>query len=75
MEKGQYYSKLDEIISKFEDGANRYKTNAMVSQCVNLLARGADPISIIDMLCKINSDHVAQMMKFIEKYPMHNVIK
>jgi len=47
-------NKIEYLISKFENGKERYRKSAMFNQVINSLARGADPIHIIDQTLKAN---------------------
>lgn len=42
--------KIDSLISKFENGKERYQQSAMFNRVINTLARGADPLIVIDQL-------------------------
>lgn len=44
--------KIENVISKFEDGEERFKKSALFNQVVQSLARGGDEYYIIDMLIK-----------------------
>ena len=46
------YSRLEEIISKFENGEERYNTDPMVHNIVNMIYNNEDPLIIIDSLIK-----------------------
>lgn len=53
----------DEIISKLENGAERYLVDALTHNMVEHLARGADPIAIIDHLLKSHANLQAKLME------------
>lgn len=55
-EKYKIESKRHEILSKLENGGERYQVDALTHSVVEALARGADPISIIDELLTRNND-------------------
>jgi hypothetical protein len=60
------YSRLEEIISKFENGEERYNTDPMVHNIVNMIYNNEDPLIIIDSLIKSNN----QMMEAFFNYMM-----
>jgi hypothetical protein len=60
------YSRLEEIISKFENGEERYNTDPMVHNIVNMIYNNEDPLIIIDSLIKSNN----QMMEAFHNYMM-----
>jgi hypothetical protein len=43
---------LTSLISKFENGKERYQQSAMFNRVINTLVRGADPLVVIDQLIK-----------------------
>ena len=47
-------NKIDDIISNFENGKERYQKSEMVNAVINSLARGANPFKIIDQLLLAN---------------------
>jgi hypothetical protein len=56
MNEHEYHKKLDEIISKFPNGIERYKTSATFNRVCQMLARGATEFEVIDQLVTITDD-------------------
>lgn len=52
----EHYKKLDDIISKFKNGKELYKTSATFNRVVQMLARDVDPIEIIEQLIVMEID-------------------
>lgn len=46
--------KRAEILEKLNNGVDNYRTHTMYKNVVDMLARGADPIMIIEQLIDIN---------------------
>ena len=54
----------DELISKVENGEEKFLKNAMFNICVNSLAQGQEPIKIINELIILNDN----LQKEFERY-------
>jgi hypothetical protein len=57
-------NKIDSLISKVNDGESRFKNSSLLNQSIQVLARGGDPIIIIDHLIKI----IDEQNELINKY-------
>lgn len=55
--------KREEILSKLTNGVENYHTHAMYQRVVDGLARGADPIMIIEQLIDLNIEQSERMLK------------
>lgn len=62
------YSRLDEIISKFENGEERYNTDPVFHNVVNMLYNNQDPLTIIDSLIKSNNQIMEALRDYIMKH-------
>lgn len=61
----EIYEMRAEILSKLTNGIEKYHTHAMYQKVIDSLARGADPIMIIEQLIDIN---IAQSAALIKKH-------
>lgn len=52
---------VPEIISKFEDGEERYQNDPMFNQVINLLADGCEEIKLLDSLLQIYRNNKEQL--------------
>ena len=59
---------IELLLSKIEDGDSRFVNSAMVNQCVQALARGAEPIGIITNLIDIIDEQQKHLLKYITLY-------
>jgi len=61
-------NKLDELISKFKNGEERYRNSALMNKCVQTLARDGDPIELIDQLVEFLDSQNKQLEEMIKNY-------
>jgi hypothetical protein len=47
---------INDIISKFENGTERYYTDPIFNKVIMMLYHGQDPLDIIDTLIKSNNE-------------------
>lgn len=64
------YDKRAEILSKFTNGIEKYHTHALYQKVIDMLARGADPITIIEQLIDINIGQSNQLIKMYQHDPV-----
>lgn len=57
-------NKIDTLISKVNDGESRFQNSSLLNQSIQVLARGGDPIIIIDQLVNI----IDEQNELIKKY-------
>ena len=68
MNNQELYIKVEEFISKFEDGKTMYRTSPLFNVIVTMLAGGSDVYSLILHLIKMN-EHNA---KAFEQYMLRD---
>ena len=56
MEQVDSYRKTDEIVAKFKNGEERYKTSPTFNRVVQMLVRDCDIYEVIDQLITITDD-------------------
>ncbi len=56
MEKQEYYTKLEETVSKFKNGKELYRDSATFNRVVQMLVRDVSPLEIIEQLIMIEID-------------------
>jgi hypothetical protein len=59
--------RLDEIITKFDNGYERFHTDALVNKVVMMLYYEQDPMTIIDTLIKSNNEITEAFRNYILK--------
>ena len=52
----EIYNKTNEIVSRFKNGEELYRNNALFNTIVQMLVRGESEYNIIEMLIKNQSD-------------------
>ena len=57
---------INSIVSRFENGEERYKNSALVHNVIESLIHGADPIETIDKLCTMYEELSDRHMKTIQ---------
>lgn len=62
--------KRAEILSKLTNGVDNYHTHALYQKVVDSLARGADPVMIIEQLLDIDIDQSERMLKMWRGEPL-----
>lgn len=67
MENEILLSEFKKVVAQFENGQARYDESPTFKTVVNALARGANPISIIDSLVKFIDSQNNQLEKLIKK--------
>lgn len=60
--------KLNELISKFKDGEDRYRNNSMFHQVVDALMHGQDPIALLDIVLQSVDTQTKAMTRMMEAY-------
>lgn len=65
---------ISQLVDKFKNGAERYQSDALLHNTINHLARGADPINIIDELITMNNELVKKNIELASKAPVAYVI-
>lgn len=66
-----YNQNINNLVSKFENGKERFYKSATVNKVIQSLARDADPIAILDDLCKIIDDQNENMKKLVNEGMMY----
>jgi hypothetical protein len=59
-----------EIVNKIVNGVEKYQTHALWQKVIDSLARGADPLMIIEQLMDINIEQAEQLKKQIISEPV-----
>jgi hypothetical protein len=59
-------NKIEKLVSKFENGWERYHKSAMFNSVINSMVRGADPLHIIDQVLKANDSVHDAFQKYVE---------
>ena len=67
MEEQEYNTKIDNCISKFKNGKERYRTSATFNRIVQMLIRDVDPYEIIDQLCQVSDDQSKAFESYIKR--------
>lgn len=62
--------RITELIHKFKNGNERYATDSYVNKAINVLARGADPINLLDQILEINSNLMEENLELHKKLPI-----
>jgi hypothetical protein len=70
----QTYEKIKQLVEKFTNGKERYQVDALLHNIIDSLARGADPIEIIDQLIIMNNDLVKKYIELVAKSPVAYII-
>lgn len=65
-EEIKYRRSLDDVLSKIENGHERFCTSPHLRMAVEQLVRGGDPCQIIDQLCK-SIDNMNYMLEHVSK--------
>ena len=60
-------NKIDFLISKVNNGESRFQNSSLLNRSIQVLARGGDPIIIIDQLINI----IDEQNELIKKYLFH----
>lgn len=58
---------LDDIISKFSNGEERYNTDPLFNKVVMMLYHGHDPLDMIDSLIKTNNEITEAFQNYLLK--------
>lgn len=66
--------KIKQLVEKFTNGGKRYQVDALLHNIIQSLARGADPIDIIDQLIIMNNELVKKNIELVTKSPVAYVI-
>ncbi len=63
---------IEVLLSKVENGDERFRQSAMLNQCVQALARGGEPIGIITQLIGIIEEQQKELIKYTTLYGANN---
>ena len=63
----KYQGNLDAVLSKIENGNERFNTSPHLRMAVEQLVRGADPVQVIDQLCT-SIDTMNGMLERLSKH-------
>ena len=66
---------MEEILKKFKNGEERFQTDPVFHKCIMALAQGADPITILDYVLRINLETIEKYKELVEKGPTPIIIK
>ena len=73
--EAEFYSRLDEIVSRFPNGIDRFRTSPTFNRVVTMLARGASEYNVIEQLCVISEDSQKALGEYMLRAPMPNPFK
>lgn len=73
-DRKQTVERVKQLVEKFTNGAERYHVDALLHNIIDSLARGADPIEIIDQLIIMNNDLIKKNIELATKAPVAYVI-
>ncbi len=59
---------IEDLLSKVENGDERFRQSAMLNQCVQALARDVEPIGIITQLIDIIDKQQTELTKYAILY-------
>lgn len=59
---------INDIISKFENGTERYYTDPIFNKVIMMLYNGQDPLDIIDTLIKSNNEITEAFQDYMLKH-------
>lgn len=65
MKQEEYYKTIDDYISQFKDGKERYMNSSIVHNVIRHLANGADKVELIDNLCRVIEEQQKSYEKFV----------
>jgi len=56
MNQEEAYKKTDEVLAKFKNGKELFRTSVLFNKTVQMLVRDTDPYEMIEALIKINEN-------------------
>jgi hypothetical protein len=65
---------IDEALSRFKDGHERYNSDAFFRMTVEALVRGQDPIHIIDVLLSNHKELTEQFNDLLKNGTKHTIV-
>jgi hypothetical protein len=69
MEKELYDLKIDEILSQCKNGYKRFDSSPLFRSAVIMLAKGKNPITLIDILIEIQDELGEQYVEYVQRNP------
>jgi hypothetical protein len=74
MNQYTFERKMDECLSKFKNGVERYRKSPIVYSVVNRLVDGIDPVLIISQLCENLEKQQMAFNKYMEENDNKNLL-
>jgi hypothetical protein len=71
MENESIKASVEELLSRAKNGEELFLKSPHFNTAINLIARGADPISIIENICESLQKTQDQLRDFLEKHNPH----
>jgi len=66
MEKEEVSKRINQILSKFDNGVELYQTNAVFANCVEGLLRGGDVYKMLEQVVLMNTDVQNKYLELIK---------
>ena len=61
----EFHTKLDECVSRFKNGKERYRHSPTFNTVIQMLVRDCDPYEVIDQLCQMSDDSLKAFTEYV----------